>query len=306
MDSVVVLMSTYNGDRFLEEQIESILKQKDVDVVLYVRDDGSSDRTKQILDEYQRKNAKMLVFYEKNEGVGNSFMDLVYMAPETSDYYAFADQDDIWRDTKLIEAIKLLKQSGKNLYVSNQECVDKNGKQLKKARFTETPDLSEISILCKNPVAGCTMVFSNAFYKSLSAKQSRPTARLLKNRIHDVWVDMVGAVKEDIIYDPRSFILYRLHENNVVGIKKNTAYDILKAQWKKLRNPQERNGRSILAQEIVRCFPGETSKNRLIQIAADSRKMKNKILLIQNNEVFRHYTGETKLGFALKVLLGFF
>ena len=121
MDSVVVLMSTYNGERFLEEQIESILKQKDVDVVLYVRDDGSSDRTKQILDEYQRKNAQMLVSYEKNEGVGNSFMDLVYMAPETSDYYAFADQDDIWRDTKLIEAIKLLKQSGKNLYVSNQD-----------------------------------------------------------------------------------------------------------------------------------------------------------------------------------------
>lgn len=76
------------------------------------------------------------------------------------------------------------------------------------------------------------MVFSNAFYKVLSAKQSRPTARLLKNRIHDVWVDMVGAVREDIIYDPRSFILYRIHENNVVGIKKNTAYDILKAQWK--------------------------------------------------------------------------
>ena len=66
MDSVVVLMSTYNGERFLEEQIESILKQKDVDVVLYVRDDGSSDRTKQILDEYQRKNAQMLVFYGKN------------------------------------------------------------------------------------------------------------------------------------------------------------------------------------------------------------------------------------------------
>ena len=62
MDSVVVLMSTYNGERFLEEQIESILKQKDVDVVLYVRDDGSSDRKKQILDEYQRKNAQMLVF----------------------------------------------------------------------------------------------------------------------------------------------------------------------------------------------------------------------------------------------------
>lgn len=58
MDSVVVLMSTYNGERFLEEQIESILKQKDVDVVLYVRDDGSSDRTKQILDEYQRKMHK--------------------------------------------------------------------------------------------------------------------------------------------------------------------------------------------------------------------------------------------------------
>lgn len=73
MDSVVVLMSTYNGERFLEEQIESILKQKDVDVVLYVRDDGSSDRTKQILDEYQRKNAQMLGFLRKKRGCWKQF-----------------------------------------------------------------------------------------------------------------------------------------------------------------------------------------------------------------------------------------
>ena len=104
--TVTVLMSTYNGERFLKEQLDSILQQQDVDVRLCVRDDGSTDGTMDILLEYA--DAIELTI-GNNFGVGNSFMSMVYSANLESDYYAFSDQDDIWMPDKLISAVDELK-----------------------------------------------------------------------------------------------------------------------------------------------------------------------------------------------------
>lgn len=92
--SVQVVMSTYNGEKYLKEQIDSILSQEGVDVRLYIRDDGSSDRTTDILASYQEhKNVKI----EKgnNLGFAKSFLTALDECDE-ADYYAFSDQDDVW------------------------------------------------------------------------------------------------------------------------------------------------------------------------------------------------------------------
>ena len=97
-------MSTYNGEKYLKEQIDSILSQEGVDVRLYIRDDGSSDRTTDILASYQEhKNVKI----EKgnNLGFAKSFLTALDECDE-ADYYAFSDQDDVWEKDKLSTAME--------------------------------------------------------------------------------------------------------------------------------------------------------------------------------------------------------
>lgn len=110
--SVQVVMSTYNGEKYLKEQIDSILSQEGVDVRLYIRDDGSSDRTTDILASYQEhKNVKI----EKgnNLGFAKSFLTALDECDE-ADYYAFSDQDDVWEKDKLSTAIEILEEESQS------------------------------------------------------------------------------------------------------------------------------------------------------------------------------------------------
>ena len=96
---VLVLMSTYNGEKYLREQIDSILGQRGVEVSLLVRDDGSTDATLTTLDEY-KESGRLDYYCGNNLGPARSFMHLLQNAP-ASDFYAFSDQDDKWMDDKL-------------------------------------------------------------------------------------------------------------------------------------------------------------------------------------------------------------
>ena len=113
-----VMMSSFNGERYLEEQLESILRNTGVDIDLYIRDDGSSDGTTRILQEYSRRD-HVFVQYGRHVGLGSSFMELLWSLPDTYDYYSFSDQDDIWEKDKLITAVdRLDAESGCALYAS--------------------------------------------------------------------------------------------------------------------------------------------------------------------------------------------
>ena len=98
--SVCVLMSTYNGEQFIREQLESICSQNGVNVTLLIRDDGSKDNTLSILKSFEEKIPMRVITDGENLGPGNSFMELVYQAGDF-DFYAFSDQDDIWKNNKL-------------------------------------------------------------------------------------------------------------------------------------------------------------------------------------------------------------
>ncbi|MDE6550682.1 MAG: glycosyltransferase [Clostridia bacterium] len=301
MSSVAVLMSAYNGEKFICEQIDSILAQKDVEVSLYIRDDGSSDSTKDILDTYVKERG-ITVYYCDNVGVGNSFMELMYTAPSGYDYYAFADQDDIWEEDKLIEAVKLLQESGKALYGSNQECVDIDGNSMG-LRYAEEKYiyLEPAQILSKNMIAGCTMVLTSALRELMVDDSRRPSKTLLRNRIHDVWVAAVGSLCGGIAYDNRSFIKYRQHGNNVVGAYDGGLKKKCKERMKKAFHKEYRNGRSMLAKELLIKFPEFTSDCPLVKACASG-----KLAVLRNRKVLRSYTGESRLGFFMKVVLGLF
>ena len=158
MKKVNVLMSTYNGERYLKEQLDSILNQIGVEVDLLVRDDGSTDDTIKILEDYKKNN--LLDWYSgSNLKPAKSFMDLLKNSKK-SDYYAFADQDDYWEPIKLQNALKRLEKNTSNngkLYMSVLNVVDENLKFLYKSKIPSKVTLKNEMI--KNYATGCTMVF---------------------------------------------------------------------------------------------------------------------------------------------------
>lgn len=247
--TVCVLMSTYNGEKYIREQIDSVLAQKGCRVQLFVRDDGSSDQTIEILQKYQE--AGMLIYYTgENMKPAKSFLDLLYNAPG-AEYYAFCDQDDIWMPEKLIEAIGML-QKRKNIssnnilmYFSNLIDVDAN-KILLKEKHLEShvyTDFQSVLVRC-SWIFGCTQVFSYEL-KELVKNSYHPK----EQPMHDVWVGMICAMYGEIVYDDRAFIHYRQHAQNVVGAQLSFKAK-LHSRWERLISGNEisiaTNAKSLL------------------------------------------------------------
>ena len=301
---IAVLMSTYNGEKYLKEQIDSILAQKEVEVYLFVRDDVSSDRTLSILEKYKEQNKLNYVIGKKNIGAGCSFLHLLYKTPEGFDYYAWSDQDDVWLDDKLESAVNLINKSGKQLYMSNLMCVDKNLNEIG-LRNNVPADTSVYSIMCENQTNGCTMVFTNSFRNILVDVSRRPDDSLFMSRYHDTWTGMVGAIQDEIIYDFNQHILYRQHEANEVGsIVYNSPAKKMKVKLKKIRNSGKRNGRSKAAVELVRCYPEYINGDEFILALANPNKLANKVKLIKMYSFYRKHATQDRLSYILYVLFG--
>lgn len=276
MQDVVVLMSTYNGELYIREQLESIRNQKDVTVQIIVRDDGSSDGTIAILEEYE-KQGQLKFVKGKNAGVGSSFMQLLYHAPKAS-YYAFADQDDIWQEDKLSAAISMItKKTGPVLYTSNQMLVDKEGKELE-LRFKKKPGLGLFQVIDRSWLSGCTMVMNRRLFEILVEEDRRPSRKLLLKKIHDVWVLMAAICIGTVLYDEDAHILYRQHDNNVIGVRKMTVGQKITLYLNVLTGKKEGRLRSWTAKELQRCFGdlavGENKE--ILQLLSDLDSVKGK------------------------------
>ena len=222
MKTVCVLMSTYNGEKYLRVQIESILANKNVKVQLLVRDDGSTDETLSILREYAEQ--KKLIYYTgPNLKPAYSFLDLIQHATR-ADYYAFSDQDDYWFPGKLYRAVTQLEKFTQtpSLYHARPQIVDEQLRPLsgRMARYICTSFAQSVVGIF---AVGCTMVFNNKLCDLL--KLYTPSYLLM----HDSWAFQVCvAVGGNVIYDSEPSIYYRQHANNVLGAKAN-----FKKRWQR-------------------------------------------------------------------------
>ena len=216
MYSVTVFMSTYNGEMYLEEQIKSILKQKKVKVSLWVRDDGSSDNTINILEKYKKKG-KLTYFSGCNLGYGKSFLDLFKNIKIPTDYYAYSDQDDYWEENKLINAInKLESRTSKvgKIYFSDLCVVDKDLRPVGYKKF-DNLIISLGSVLVRQRVAGCTMVFDNNLFQKANAIEFDN----YEYHISHEWIYILClALGGEAIYDKHAFIKYRRHDYTVTSL----------------------------------------------------------------------------------------
>lgn len=288
MNKVCVLMSTYNGEKYLLEQIESILNQENVLVSLLVRDDGSKDNTIKILKSYEKEEKLKLILDKRNLGPANSFMEILYNSPDY-EYYAFADQDDIWLKNKLLTAIEQLKDfSVPALYCSNQ-LVYKN-EIVEGLRFKKEPNHGLVQAICGNIFSGCTMVFNKDLADVL--KKNKPSPEVLRIRMHDTWVMAVAEYIGTVVYDHNSYIEYRIHANNTVGLKTNKINRFIH----KISNKNGRHGRSLLAKELMKVVNENSEKKEVVESFVNKKGLlKNSIL---NN------CGENKVLFVIKAAIG--
>ena len=223
-------MSTYNGERFLKEQIDSILSQEGVEIRLLVRDDGSKDHTCEILSDYASRHQNIAWKACKNVGFVKSFSALVRMAlnKETGiqgdretrrqgdkeiDFYACADQDDIWMPKKLITACRAL--SGKdaskpNLFTSNSMQIDAEGRELELFHKGPEPRFRKGNVLVFGTEQGCSMVFNRRAMELYAECEPQLTW-------HDRWLYHICYFLGSVTYDHHPLFYYRRHEHNALA-----------------------------------------------------------------------------------------
>lgn len=220
---VTVLMSTFNGEKYLKEQIDGIENQSGVEVVLKIRDDGSTDGTTEIIQGLMERYGNIELTQGENVGYANSFMSLM-LEDDDSDYYAFADQDDVWDPLKIQRAITVLAERDYYLYASSLTIVDENDEVVGEKKF-ENFRSTVGSILSRNRLAGCTMVFGKALYEDFRSQLGNVIKSNSFGFGHDGWLMLYSLLNRgEIIVDDESHIHYRRHSSTITsshgGLKK--------------------------------------------------------------------------------------
>lgn len=222
MKKILILLSTYNGEKYLPEQLDSLYAQEGVEIHILVRDDGSRDNTISILKNYQKNNGKMSIIEGNNIGAGPSFLALMDYAINnypTSDYYAFSDQDDVWFKRKLISGVNALEKvkCQYKLYVSSSTNTNAKLHPIKPSPIKYVNSFG--ANLVSNHILGCTMLMSKALLSEANKINTVPYH--IPNGqipIHDGWTAFVAySLNAYVIHGTESMMYYRQHGNNVIG-----------------------------------------------------------------------------------------
>lgn len=277
--NVAVLLSSYNGERFIEEQIFSILSQKDVRVRLYIRDDGSSDSTVEILSRLASMHSNIIFNAEKNVGLIASFFDLLERADESFKYFAFADQDDVWISDKLAVSVGFLSpfDAGKPaMYCSRTEYVNESLQHLSYSPAYKQKNIGFGNALVQNIATGCTIVI-NADARKLIVKELPKTCI-----VHDWWIYLVIAAFGTVIYDQVSHIKYRQHEGNVIGASSSFVKNSIK-RTRRFFGSLKKNKTSSQVAEFQRIFRLKMTPDQVggvKQILDADRSVRSRLSLI--------------------------
>jgi hypothetical protein len=214
---VAILLCSYNGARFIREQLDSIAAQTHTDWKVWVSDDGSSDGTLEILSEYRGKwgEDRLEVLRGPSRGFAPNFLSIVCRPEIQAEYFSYADQDDVWEPRKLERAVTSLQRSAPDspaLYCARTRLIDEGGAPLGLSPlFTQKPDFR--NALVQNVGGGNTMVFNASGRRVLLAAGSD-----LDVVAHDWWTYVaISAAGGHIVYDPEPSLLYRQHSGNLIG-----------------------------------------------------------------------------------------
>lgn len=214
---VAVLLCTYNGQRFLAEQLSSIERQTHGNWIVAVSDDGSTDRTLEIVDSFSARmgGEKACVVSGPRSGFAANFLSLTCNEGIQANFYAWSDQDDIWQENKLETALNWLQSIPPEtpaLYCGRTRGMNAQGLLMEcSPLFTRPPAFA--NALVQSLAGGNTMVFNNAARQLMIDAGDH-----LKIVSHDWWVYLlVTGAGGEVTYDPQPYVLYRQHGDNLVG-----------------------------------------------------------------------------------------
>lgn len=218
---ISVCMATYNGEKYVKEQLISILSQLELHDEVIVSDDGSSDKTLEVI---QSLNDQRITIFKNNfKNVVLNFEFAIKQAK--GDFIFLSDQDDIWDLNKVKVIYEEFKLDQKLTFVfSNANLIDGENNSIKKTFFMRIPKVSFLKIIYKNEFLGCTIAFKRKAVASLL-----PFPKLLP--MHDWWIGINHLLYGKILFINQPLISYRRHGNNVTTGKRSSILQVLGWRW---------------------------------------------------------------------------
>ena len=299
---ICVLLSTYNGEKYIKQQLDSIISQTVNNVDIIVRDDGSSDLTLQILEEYASRGLIQLYKGETNLGPAHSFLTLLSIS-DGYDFYFFSDQDDVWMPDKISRAMDQIEKIDDIpvLYYSNAELVDDRLRQLNKNVYGRKQFPHMVTVLCGCSILGCTISMNRKLRDIVKSKYSNQ----LKIGMHDYFVSEICMIcGGKIKYDDIPSLLYRQHDNNVIGYKiKKTVSGRIEELFSKKQISIEEDAKTLLLYEDVMTDEG---KKYVYIISQYKSQIRYRIKLAKEifELVIKQEAGKHEVLKAMKILLG--
>lgn len=211
---VTVLMATFNGVTFLEEQLTSLFGQQGVEIEVMVNDDGSTDGTMEILYKWKVKGFNISISQSQGLGPTRAFLTLLQSCDEKQ-FVAFCDQDDVWVEDKLILQLRSLVDPTPMMSTCSRLYIDETGNVIGKSKNLRNPP-SFLNSTFENIAPGNTILLNNAAIKVINELQNPPISH------YDSWIYLLISAFGKVLFEPSHFVKYRIHSNNFVGLRKNS------------------------------------------------------------------------------------
>ncbi|MGN7990539.1 glycosyltransferase [Pedobacter sp. 22226] len=282
-NKVKILLATYNGERYIREQIESILSQEGVEINILINDDGSRDQTVNILQTHY-KFLKLGINHPGLGSAANNFLNMVSNLnfDENFQYVAFSDQDDIWLEQKMKVAINMLAKKSADLYCSNLTKWDNStdSYSLLKKDFPQ----KKFDFLFEGGSAGCTYVFTKEFAKLLQSFLKVLDTSNWKGLSHD-WLIYFFARSRNhkVIIDANSYIHYRLHSDNVHGHLNKLTFATIKEKSGQVLDGYYQNH----AKNYIKYLRNESEEHKIYEQFLGNYYQRNKIIWRYNTTLMR-------------------
>lgn len=278
--SIAVLLSSFNGEKYIRQQIDSILKQDldDTDLHLYIRDDGSKDATVKIVEEYLEKHDNITLFAEENIGYIASFLKLIeYMKSYEIQYayYSLSDQDDVWDTDKLQSAIDMIETEDDSkpiLYQATTRVVDEN-LNFKRVDQICTKKITFYNTAVQTFSAGHTYVFN---HNLLMCIPDNVDPKQLYG--HDALLTNAASIMGKVLFDNEPHNSYRQHGNNQIGTAQNGLVG-----WIKIRINKIKRGDGIVYSRQIKYIAQLFNEH----LSADERKEIERFFSAQKSFISR-------------------
>ena len=222
-----ILMATYNGEKYLAEQLDSIINQTYHNWNLLIRDDNSTDRTLEIIQDYQKKDnrIKLLKDNKGNLGIVKNFEEL--LKNSESEFIMFSDQDDIWVENKLDMYLKMIEKIKNKGFMIHSDAIlfDKNKSNILKDTFISKKAINK----------GLENVFFNYFVQGATILISKEIKNFIlpfpkEVYLHDRYIHLISELFFERIFVNKALIYYRQHGDNQIGAK-NTIRELLSKRY---------------------------------------------------------------------------